>query len=78
MIKKLVLLFLLFFLSSLTLYLIFLSVISISIGFANTDRPGFWMPVMYGLLIFCLTIFIIRLIISIFKQTKSKDEYPYI
>ena len=78
MIKKLVLSFLLFFLSSLTLYLIFLSVISISIGLANTDRPGFWMPVMCGLLIFCLTIFLVRLIISIFKQTKSKDEYPYI
>ena len=78
MIKRLAPLFLLVFLSLFTLYLIFLSVISISIGLANTDVRGFWMPILCGLLILCLTIFLIRLIIYIFRQMKSKDGYPNI
>ena len=78
MIKKLAPLFLLVFLSLFTLYLIFLSVVSISIGLANTDARGFWMPLLCGLLILCLTIFLIRLIIYIFRQMKPKDGYPNI
>jgi len=77
MIKKLALLFLLFFFSILTIYLIFLSITSISIGLINIERYGFWMPILCGLLIFFLTIFMIRLIRYIFKQTKAKDKYPY-
>jgi len=78
MIKKIVLVFLLFSFSLFTLYLIFLTVISISIGLTNTDRAGFWMPILYGLLVFCLTTFIIRLIIYIFKHIRGKDGYPFI
>jgi len=76
MIKKLALLFLLFFFSIFTLYLIFLSITSISIGLINIERSGFWMPILCGLLIFFLTIFMIRLIRYIFQQTKVKDKYP--
>jgi len=78
MINKLGLHFLLFFLSLFTLYLIFLSVMSISIGLANTAIPGFWMPILCGLLIFSLAIFTVRLIIYIFKQSRAKDRYTYI
>jgi hypothetical protein len=77
MIKKLALLLLVFFLSFLTLYLVFLSVISVSIGFANAERPGFWMPILWGVLIFSLGIFIIRLIVHLFRQIKAKEKYPY-
>ncbi len=78
MIKKLAPLFLLLFLSIFTLYLTFLSITSISIGLINIERSGFWMPILCGLLIFCLTIFIIRLILYIFRQMRAKDKYPYI
>jgi len=77
MIKKLALLFLLFFFSILTLYLTFLSITSIAIGLINIEKTGFWMPILCGLLIFFLTIFMIRLIRYIFRQTKAKDKYPY-
>jgi hypothetical protein len=77
MIKKVALLFLLFFISILTLYLIFLSIISIFIGLINIERYGFWTPILFGLLILVLTIFLIRLIRYIFQETKVKDKYPY-
>ncbi|MBE9573789.1 MAG: hypothetical protein IMF20_01495 [Proteobacteria bacterium] len=77
MIKKLARLLLIFLLSLLTLYLVFVSVISVSIGFANAERPGFWMPILWGVLIFCLGIFIIRLIVHVFRQMKAKEKYPY-
>jgi len=77
MIKKLARLLLIFFLSFLTLYLVFVSVISVSIGFANSERPGFWMPILWGVLIFCLGVFIARLIVYLFKQIKAKAKYPY-
>jgi len=77
MIKKLARLLLIFLLSLLTLYLVFVSVISVSIGFANAERPGFWMPILWGVLIFCLGLFIIRLIVYLFKQMKAKEKYPY-
>jgi len=77
MIRKIARLFLMFFLSVFTLYLVFLSVISVSIGFANSERPGFWMPVLWGALIFSFGLFIIRLIVHLFKQMKAKEKYPY-
>jgi len=77
MIKKLARLLIIFFLSFLTLYLVFVSVISVSIGFANSERPGFWMPIVWGVLIFCLGLLIIRLIVYLFKQMKAKAKYPY-
>lgn len=77
MIKKLARLFLLSFLSLLTLYLMLLSFISISMGLTNAERPGFWMPILCGILILSLSIFIIRLILYIVKQSRVKDRYPY-
>jgi hypothetical protein len=77
MIKKIARLLLISFLSLFTLYLVFFSVISVSIGFANSERPGFWMPIVWGTLIFCLGLFIIRLIVYLFKQMKAKEKYPY-
>ena len=76
MIKKFAPLFLLFLLSLFTLYLIFLSLISISIGLTNTDRAGFWMSILGGLLILCLGILLIRLILHIVRRSKVKDRYP--
>ena len=77
MIKKIAHLLLIFLLSFFTFYLVFVSVISVSIGFANSERPGFWMPILWGVLIFCLGLFIIRLIGYLFKQMKAKEKYPY-
>jgi len=31
----------------------------------------------WGVLIFCLSLFIIRLIVYLFKQMKAKEKYPY-
>jgi len=78
MIKKLALLFLLFFTSIFSLYLTFLSIASISIGLSNIEKSGFWMPILCGLLIFFLTIFMIRLTLYIFRQMKAKDKYLYV
>ena len=64
-------------LSFLTLYLIFLSVISVSIGFANSQRPGFWMPIVWGVLIFGLGLLIIKWMVHLLKQIKAKEKYPY-
>jgi hypothetical protein len=61
-----------------TLYLIFLSVISVSLGFVNSDRPGFWMPILCGFLLFFLDLYIIKLIVYLFKQTKAKEKYQYL
>ena len=78
MMKKLVRLLIILVLSFFTLYLIFLSVISVSVGFVNSDRPGFWMPILCGLLIFCIDLYIIKLLIYLFKQTKAKEKYQYL
>lgn len=76
MIRKLLRLLLLSFLSLLTLYILLLSFVSISMGVTNTDRPGFWMPILSGLLVLWLSIYIIRLIIYIAGQSKVKERYP--
>jgi predicted tellurium resistance membrane protein TerC len=76
MIRKLLRLLLLSFLSLLTLYILLLSFVSISMGVINTDRPGFWMPILSGLLVLWLSIYIIRLIIYIAGQSKVKERYP--
>lgn len=76
MITKLLRLLLLSFLSLLTLYILLLSFVSISMGVTNTDRPGFWMPILSGLLVLWLSIYIIRLIVYIAGQSKVKERYP--
>jgi hypothetical protein len=76
--KKLVRLLIILVLSLFTLYLIFLSVISVSVGFVNSDRPGFWMPILCGLIIFCIDLYIIKLIVYLFRQTKAKEKYEYL
>ena len=78
MIKKGILLFLLFLVSIFTLYLAFLSITSISIGLANTERSGFWMPILCGVLILCLILFIIKLLVYIVRKMVAKDKYPYV
>jgi hypothetical protein len=65
-------------LSLFTLYLIFLSVISVSLGFVNSDRPGFWMPILCGFLLLFLDLYIIKLIVYLFKQAKAKEKYQYL
>ncbi len=77
MINKLVHLVLIFLLSLAALYLIFLSVISISIGLANSSRPGFWMPIVWGVLIICLDLFMLRLVVYLFKRIRARKKYPY-
>ena len=78
MMKKLFRSLIILVLSLFTLYLIFLSVISVSLGFVNSDRPGFWMPILCGLLIFLIDLYIIKLIVYLFKQTKAKEKYQYL
>jgi hypothetical protein len=65
-------------LSLFTLYLIFLSVISVSLGFVNSDRPGFWMPILCGFLLLFLDLYIIKLIVYLLKQAKAKEKYQYL
>jgi hypothetical protein len=76
MIRKLLRLLLLSFLSLFTLYILLLSFVSISIGVINADRPGFWMPILCGLLVLWLSIYIIRLIVHIVAQSNVKETYP--
>jgi len=77
MIKKIALLFLLVLCSIITLYLILVSILSISTGFINIQKSGFWMPILCGLLIFFVTVFMIRLILYILRQINGKEQYPY-
>jgi hypothetical protein len=76
MIGKLLRLLLLSFLSLLTVYILLLAFVSISMGLTNTDRPGFWMPILCGLLVFGLSIYVIRLIVYIVRQSHVKGRYP--
>ncbi len=76
MIKKLASLALLSLLSLLTLYILLLSLVSISMGLTNTDRPGFWMPVVCGALVLWLSMYLIRLIVYIGNRSRAKDRYP--
>jgi hypothetical protein len=78
MMKKLFRSLIILVLSLFTLYLIFLSVISVSLGFVNSDRPGFWMPILCGFLLFFLDLYVIKLIVYLFKQTKAKEKYQYL
>ena len=57
-------------------YLIFLAITSIYIGLAHAERPGFWMPIAFGLLVLCLTVSLIRLIVHIGRKAKNRDNYP--
>ena len=72
MIKKLARLLIILVLALLTLYLIFLSIVSVSVGFVNSERAGFWMPILFGLLIFCIDLYMIKLIVYLLKQTKGR------
>jgi hypothetical protein len=76
MIRRVARLLLLFLLSLLTLYVLVLSLVSLSIGLTNTDRPGFWMPILCGLLVLWLATFLVRCIVRIVRQPKVKDRYP--
>ena len=78
MMKKLFRSLIILVLSLFTLYLIFLSLISVSVGFVNSDRPGFWMPILCGLLIFCINLYIIKLIVYLLRQRKAREKYQYL
>ena len=78
MIKKLARFLIILVLSLFTLYLIFLSVISVSLGFVNSYRPGFWMPILCGFILLFLDLYIIKLIVYLFKQAKAKEKYQYL
>jgi hypothetical protein len=78
MIKKLARFLIILVLSLFTLYLIFLSVVSVSVGFVNSDRAGFWMPILCGLFIFCIDLYMIKLIVYLLKQSKTKEKYHYL
>ena len=78
MMKKLFRSLIILVLSLFTLYLIFLSVISVSLGFVNSDRPGFWMPILCGFLLFLIDLYIIKIIVYLLKQTKAKGKYQYL
>ncbi|MBW1691402.1 MAG: hypothetical protein DRG87_11955 [Deltaproteobacteria bacterium] len=78
MIRKIVRLFSLILLAFFSAYLILVSSISIVIGFTNTHRAGFWMPIVCGGLLLILTSFLVRLIVYIIKQARSKDKYLYV
>jgi len=78
MIRKIVRLLSLAFLALFSVYLILVSGISIVIGFTNTHRAGFWMPIVCGGLLLILTTFLVRLIVYIIRQARSKDKYLYV
>lgn len=78
MIHKIIRFLFLVFLSLFSVYLILVSGISIVIGLTNTHRAGFWMPVLYGGLILILTSFLIRLIVYVIRQARSRDKHLYI
>lgn len=78
MIQKIARYLFLVLLSGLSLYLILMSVISIVIGFVNTHKAGFWVPILCGILLLILTSFLIRLIAYIIKRTRSGDKYLYV
>ena len=76
MIKRIVRFCILVLLSLSSAYLIFLAITSIYIGLAHAQRPGFWMPIAFGLLVLCLTVLLIRLIVHISRKAKGRDNYP--
>lgn len=78
MIRKIARLLSLAFLALFSVYLILVSGTSIFIGFTNTHRAGFWMPIVCGGLILSLTSFLIRLIVYIIRQARSKDKYLFV
>jgi hypothetical protein len=78
MISKIVRFLSLVFLALFSVYLILVSGISLFIGFTNTHRAGFWMPIVCGGLLLSLTSFLVRLIVYIIRQARSKDKYLYI
>ena len=78
MIRKIVRFLSLVFLVFFSLYLILVSGTSIYIGFTSSHRAGFWMPIVCGVLLLILTSFLIRLIVYIIRQARSKDKYLYI
>jgi hypothetical protein len=78
MIYKIARFLFLIFLSLLSLYLALVSGISLYIGFTNTHRVGFWMPIVCGILLLILASFLIRLIVYIIRQARSRDRYLYV
>jgi hypothetical protein len=78
MIYKIARFLFLVFLSLLSLYLTLMSGISIFIGLTSTHRAGFWMPIVCGGLLLILTSFLVRLIIYIIMQARSRDKYFYV
>jgi hypothetical protein len=78
MIRKIARFLFLVFLSLFSAYFILVAGISISIGLTNTHRAGFWMPILCGGLLLILTSFLVRLIIYIIRQARSKEKYLYV
>jgi len=78
MIRKIARFLFLAVLALLSLYLILVSGVSIFVGLTHTHRAGFWMPVVCGGLLLILTSFLVRLIIYIIRQARSKDKYFYV
>ena len=76
MIKKIARFCTLALLSFSSAYLIFLAIASLYVGLTHTGRSGFWMPIAFGLLVLCLTVFLIRLILHIGRKAKDRDNYP--
>ena len=60
----------------LSAYLLFIAIVCIWVGFHHLLQNGFWMPILCGLLVLWLSIYIIRLIVHIVGQSNVKERYP--
>jgi hypothetical protein len=57
-------------------FIIYLSLISINIGFRNMDRDGFFIPVLAGILSLILCVILLILVFkSILTSIKEKDLF---
>jgi len=78
-IKKIVSGLLIFCGSLITVFVLFIAVVSIYVGLHNTDRHGFWTPILFGLTVMILMLWLFIYGISyIRQQMKERDIIPHI
>lgn len=78
-IKKIVSALLVFCGSLITIFVLFIAVVSIYVGLHQVDRHGFWTPILFGLTVMILILWLFIYVISFIRhQMKDKDIIHHI
>jgi len=72
--RKIIIYFILTLLGAGALYVIFIGIVCVNVGFSRINQTGFWMPLFVGFLIIYLTVRGFFLVLSLLRSILKDQE----